>query len=242
MAAVTHRRGKTMTTITTGASGPQAWKIALVAGAVGLATLVAVNLPQTTSDTTGEQVAQTATATLPESVTGFEYNNESTAGQVVIPGVTTPYPGYSGELMPYENGLAPAQAPTGFSGPVPQASLDEGLIDRIVGGTTQVAPTPDNLADAQSRVSVPIPANANAEAGTTARWGALHGAYHNETLSGYTARSAEPNPADRKFLEGQPAAAPQTEPNPADRKFLEGQPAAAPQTEPNPAIANNQIR
>ncbi|MCL1587520.1 MAG: hypothetical protein M3092_03805, partial [Actinomycetia bacterium] len=31
-----------------------------------------------------------------------------------------------------------------------------------------------------------IPANANAEAGTNARWGALHEAYHNGTLSSYS--------------------------------------------------------
>jgi hypothetical protein len=130
-----------MTTITTGTSGPKAWKIALVAGAVGLATLVAVNLPQNTSNTTGQQVAQTATATLPESVTGFEYINESTPGRVASPGVTTPYPGYSGELFPYENGPAPQPAPTQVA--------------------TRVAPIPDSIADAQDRAEanqvVPVP-------------------------------------------------------------------------------------
>jgi hypothetical protein len=288
-----------MTTITTGTSGPQAWKIALVAGAVGLATLVAVNLPQTTSDTTGQEVVQTATATLPESVTGFEYNNESTSGRAASPGVTTPYPGNSGELFPYENGPAPQTAPTQaeiewlappitqqfLDGPssAPQgairvdpraaaaAGLNPGVIDSVVGGTTRVAPTPDSLADAQVRTeaaqAVPalsfaasdealvnpvpevnagqliqdiidaeraapapsfaasdealvtpvpevnaaqlikdlidaelairssrapvavIPANASAEAGTNARWGALHGAYHKGTLSSYTSQS-----------------------------------------------------
>jgi hypothetical protein len=260
----------------------------LAGAAVGLATIAIVNLPQTTSDTSGQQATEATqavttdnpqtrsffdensatgrTPALPESVTGFEYNNESTAGQAVSPGVTSQYTGNSGELMPYENGSAPAQAPTGFGGPIPRtvpdqaridllapvitqefldgpssgalgasrvdpraavaAGLNPGAIDAVVGGTTRVAPISDSLADAQVRAEVAqivsMRANANAEAGTNARWGALHGAYHNETLSGYTARSAEPNPADRKFLEGQPAAAPQTEPNPADRKFLEG--------------------
>ena len=120
-----------MTTITTGTTGPEAWKIALVAGAVGLATLVAVNLPQTTSDTTGEQVAATATATLPESVTGFDYNNESTSGRVASPGVTSQYTGNSDELFLYENGPAPQTVPGQ--------------------GTTRVASTPDSIADAQVR-------------------------------------------------------------------------------------------
>jgi hypothetical protein len=171
-----------MTTITTGTSGPQAWKIALVGAAVGLATLVVVNLPQTTTDTTGQPVAQTATATLPESVRGLEYDNESTAGQVVSPGVTTQYTGNSGELMPYENGPAPLTVPDQarfdllapvitqqfLDGPssAPQgairvdpgaavaAGLNPGAIDAIVGGTTRVAPQPDSLADAQARASV----------------------------------------------------------------------------------------
>ncbi|MCL1588615.1 MAG: hypothetical protein M3092_09360, partial [Actinomycetia bacterium] len=145
-----------MTTITTGTSGPQAWKIALVAGAVGLATLVAVNLPQTTSDETGQPVAETATATLPESVTGFEYNNESTSGQATSPGVTTPYAGNSGELFPYENGQAPQTVQSqGVTRVDPRAAaaagLNPGAIDAIVGGTTRVAPTPDSIADAQVR-------------------------------------------------------------------------------------------
>ena len=372
-----------MTTITTGTSGPQAWKIALVAGAVGLATLVVVNLPQT-SDTTGQQATEQSqavtaespqarsffdensatgrTPALPESVTGFEYDNESTSGQIASPGVTTQYTGNSGELMPFENGPAPAQAPTGFSGPMPQATLNQaeisrlapvitqefldgpssgsqgatrvdpgaaaaaglspGAIDAIVGGTTQVAPQPDSLADAQARAQatqavpapalaasdealvrgvnettfnsapyvayaegmsdaanggantqawqayvdavnsgsvaalyeanasepvgvadaatnarwealaeayrtgstsisstgdpdpvVGIPANANATAATNARWGALHEAHHNGTLSGYTTRSAVTDPVDKKYLEAQPAVAPQTEPH-----------------------------
>ncbi len=288
-----------MTTITTGASGPQAWKIALVAGAVGLATLVAVNLPQTTSDETGQPVVQTATATLPESVTGFEYGNESTSGRAASPGVTSQYTGNSGELFPYENGQkpqtvpsqaeidalapvitqefldGPSSAPQGATRVDPRAAaaagLNPGAIDSIVGGTTRVAPVPDSIADAQVRAEaaqvvpapsfaasdealvnpvpevdagqliqdliaaelaapayalaasdealvnpVPavdagqliedqiaaaiaarapadptssIPANANAEAGTNARWGALHGAYHNGTLSSYTSQS-----------------------------------------------------
>jgi hypothetical protein len=315
-----------MTTITTGTSGPQAWKMILAGAAVGLATIAIVNLPQTTSDTTGQKATDASqavtadtpqarsffdenpatgrTPALPDSVTGFEYDNESTVGQTVSPGVTTPYMGNSGELMPYENGLAPAQAPTGFGGPLPRTVPDQARIDllapaitqefldgpssvpqgatridphvaaaaglnpdaveAVVGGTTRVAPIPDSIADAQDRSEAAravspapvgvattattsrwealaeaytdpadngtalsffavdpgpvasIPANANAEAGMNARWGSLHAAYHNGTLSGYTSLrnvSAEPNPADRKFLEGQPDAAPQAEPH-----------------------------
>ena len=316
-----------MTTITTGTSGPQAWKMILAGAAVGLATIAIVSLPQTTSDTAGQQATDASqavtadspqtrsffdensatgqTPALPESVTGFEYGSESTAGQAVSPGVTTQYLGNSGELMPHENGAAPAQAPTGFGGPMPRtvpdqsridllapvitqqfldgpssapqgatrvdtraavaAGLNPAAIDAVVGGTTRVAPTPDSIADAQDRSEaaqavsqgsvggaveatnarwealaeayteaansgsisglytgdpdpvVSLPANANAEAGTDARWGALHGAYHNETLEGYAVRSDDvssgPNPADRKFFEAQ-AAAPQTQQRP----------------------------
>jgi hypothetical protein len=143
-----------MTTITTGTSGPQAWKIALVAGAVGLATLIAVNLPQNTSDTTGEQVAATATATLPESVTGFEYNNESTSGQVASPGVTTPYSGYSDELFPYENGPAPQTVPNQAEIDALTPVITQEFLDgpsSATQGATRVAPTPDSIADAQDR-------------------------------------------------------------------------------------------
>ena len=268
-----------MTTITTGTSGPQAWKIALVAGAVGLATLVAVNLPQTTSDETGQPVAQTATATLPESVTGFEYNNESTSGQAASPGVVSQYTGNSGELFPYENGQAPQTVPSqeidSLVPAIRDGSLDVAVspsinenrqapgtvpsqeIDSLVGGTTRVAPTPDSIADAQVRAEaaelaapapsfaasdealvnpVPevdagqliqdliaaelvapayalaaldealvnpassIPANANAEAGTNARWGALHGAYHNGTLSSYT-NSSDVSPQWQAYID-----------------------------------------
>jgi len=202
-----------MTTITTGTSGPQAWKMILAGAAVGLATIAIVNLPQDTSDTAGQQATDASQAVtaesaqtrsffdenqatgrapaLADSATGFEYNNESTSGQAASPGVTTQYLGNSGELMPFENGQAPAQAPTGFSGPVPltqsridllapvitqefldgpssgtqsatrvdpgaaaAAGLSPGAIDAVVGGTTQVASTPDNLADAQARASV----------------------------------------------------------------------------------------
>jgi len=163
-----------MTTITTGTTGPKAWKIALVAGAVGLATLVVVSLPQTTSDTDGQPVTE-ATAALPESVTGFEYGNESTSGQVASSGVTAQYLGNSGELFPYENGPAPQTAPqitqeyldgpsSGAQRVDPRAAaavgLSPGAIDAVVGGTTQVATTPDNLADAQARASVDTQAQA----------------------------------------------------------------------------------
>jgi hypothetical protein len=181
----TQRREKTMTTITTGTSGPRAWKIALVAGAVGLAALVVSNLPQTSSDTTDQNVAATATATLPESVTGFEYNDEPTAGQAANPGVTTQYAGNSGELFPYENGpvpqtvasqgeidlLAPVITQEFLDGPssgiqgtsrvdpgaAVAAGLSPGAIDAVVGGTSQSAPTSDNLADARDRASVAEP-------------------------------------------------------------------------------------
>ena len=179
-----------MTTITTGTSGPQAWKMILAGAAVGLATIAIVNLPQTSTDTTGQQATEGSqavtaenpqtrsffdenpatgrTSAQPDSVTGFEYGNESTTGQAASPGVTTQYSGNSGELFPYENGTPPAQAPTGFSGPTPDAvgaqrvdpraaaaaGLSPGAIDAVVGGTTQVASTPDNLADAQARASV----------------------------------------------------------------------------------------
>jgi hypothetical protein len=359
-----------MTTITTGTSGPKAWKMILAGAAVGLATIAIVNLPQTTSNTTSEpatDASQAVTAESPQnrsffeenqatgqtptpgdSVAGFEYGSESTAGAVVGPGVTTQYLGNSGELFPYENGSAPAQAPTGFGGPMPQATLNQaeidrlapvttqgfldgpssgtqgasridpgvaaaaglnpGAVDAIVGGTTQVAPSPDNLADAHARVSVgtqaeprafaasdealvsPVPevdaaqliadliasepsapayalaasdealirgtslepigvpdvatnarwevldeayrnstaasyvgadpdpvvpgsANTSAKAGTDARWGSLHEASHDGTLSGYTSRSAQSDPADKKYLEGQPDAVPSGEPH-----------------------------
>lgn len=61
-----------------------------------------------------------------------------------------------------------------------------------------------------------IPANANADAGTNARWGSLHEAYHNEALASYTDSgdvSSEPIPADRKFFEGQPEVAPEVQPH-----------------------------
>lgn len=154
-----------MTTITTGTSGPNAWKIALVAGAVGLATIIAANLPQTTSDTPSQPAADTATATLPESVTGFEYNTESTPGRAASPGVTSEYLGNSGELFPYENGSAPPSAVDqatinglapvitreyldGLGAPIrvdPRAAVaaghDPGAIDAVVGNTS-VAPVP----------------------------------------------------------------------------------------------------
>jgi hypothetical protein len=146
-----------MTTITTGTSGPKAWKMILAGAAVGLATIAIVNLPQTTSNTTSNPATDAsqavttespqsrsffeenqATATLPESVAGFEYGSESTAGQVVSPGVTTQYPGNSGELFPYENG------------PMPQPTLNQAEFDRLA----PAARTPDSLADAQARASV----------------------------------------------------------------------------------------
>ena len=148
-----------MTTITTGTSGPQAWKMILAGAAVGLATIAIVNLPQTTSDTAGQQATDASqavtadspqtrsffdenpatgrTPALPESVTGFEYNNESTAGQTASPGVTTQYFGDSGELMPFENGSAPAQAPTGFGGPMPRTVPDQPRIDLLAPVITQ---------------------------------------------------------------------------------------------------------
>ena len=159
-----------MTTITTGTSGPKAWKIALVAAAVGAAALAVANVPQLGSDT-GQQVTQTATATLPESVTGFEYDNESTSGRATSPGVTAQYLGNSGELFPYENGPAPqaaaGQAQIDLLAPVitqefldgpgssatqgstradPRAAVaagfDPGAIDAVV-GNTQVNPVPE---------------------------------------------------------------------------------------------------
>ena len=50
----------------------------------------------------------TTTAALPESVTGFEYSDDATPMHMAEPGVTTPYFGYSGELMPM---VAPALVP-----------------------------------------------------------------------------------------------------------------------------------
>lgn len=41
-------------------------------------------------------------ATVPQNVTGFEYNTEATTGQIASPGVTTQYFGNSGELFPEE--------------------------------------------------------------------------------------------------------------------------------------------
>jgi hypothetical protein len=251
----TQRREKTMTTITTGTSGPRAWKIALVAGAVGLATLVVSNLPQTSSDTTDQNVAATATATLPESVTGFEYNDEPTAGQAANPGVTTQYAGNSGELFPYENGpvpqtvasqgeidlLAPVITQEFLDGPssgiqgtsrvdpgaTVAAGLSPGAIDAVVGGTSQSAPTSDNLADARDRASVaePTPPQAFAAsddalargaslvstgvaaAATNARWEALAEAYRNGTIVSYDTggpdpvRSTPPNSSAEAGLE-----------------------------------------
>ena len=118
-----------MTTITTGTSGPRAWKMALAGAAVGIVAIVALNLPQPTTrqaiDTqqtvTGdssqtrsffdEHVATGRTPALPESVQGFEYGTESTPGRAASPGVTTQYLGNSGELMPFENGSAQQAEP-----------------------------------------------------------------------------------------------------------------------------------
>ena len=114
-----------MTTITTGTTGPKAWKVALVGAAAGLATVVAINLPTTIDTFTGQQPSGATqarsffeehpavgrTPAPPGSVTGFEYGNESTPGRAASPGVTTPYFGNSGELMPFENGAAPFVVP-----------------------------------------------------------------------------------------------------------------------------------
>jgi hypothetical protein len=142
-----------MTTITTGTSGPKAWKIALVGAAAGLAALVVVNLPTTTDTVTGQQGAETATANQPESAAGFEYGAESTPGHVTGRGVTTQYLGNSGELFPYENGSAPVQAPPGFGGPVPEAVPDQATIDAQVPAITQeFLDGPSSGADGASRV------------------------------------------------------------------------------------------
>lgn len=207
-----------MTTITTGTSGPQAWKMILAGAAVGVAAIAIVNLPQTIGDRTNQQIA--ATATLPESATGFEYDNESTSGQTASPGVTTQYVGNSGELMPFENGLAPAQAPTGFGGPVPQVALDQARIDLLAPVISRVEPVPAlgipntatnarwvALADAYRNATVsnlytgdPDPAagtqsNPSADAGTKARWEAMAEAYDSGSISSHYVPT-EANPAD----------------------------------------------
>jgi len=297
-----------MTTITTGTSGPKAWKIALVGAAAGLAALVVVNLPTTTDNVSSQDASsapRTATAELPESVTGFEYNNESTTGRTVSPGVTTQYGGNSGELMPFENGAAPVQAPTGFGGPEPQtvpdqatidgfapvitqefldgpssgapgatrvdpraavdAGLNPGSIDAIVGGTVRSVPTPDNLADAHVRAET-APANPPGSVGvpdaaTNARWEALVEAYRNGSASSHYTRDPDPavdipsNAAAgvgtdarwEAFSEAYETGSISTfylsaEPNPADRKFLEGQPGTGSQPEAHVSMTNNQIR
>ena len=192
------RKGKTMTTVTTGTTGPQAWKIALVAGAVGLATLVVVNLPQTTSDTTDQQVA--AAATLPESATGFEYDNESTSGQVASSGVTAQYLGNSGELFPYENGPAPQAAPqitqefldgpsSGAQRVDPRAAVAAGLspgaIDAVVAGTTQVAPSAP-LAEFDVAPYVAYAEGMRETAASEAAdWEGLGGPYEDGTVADY---------------------------------------------------------
>ena len=109
----------------------------------------------------------------------------------------------------------PSSATQGATGVDPRAAVGvpdaatnarwEALAEAYRTGSTSIYYTgdPDPV--------VGIPLNITAEAGTNARWGALHEAYHDGTLSGYTARSAEPDPADKKFLEGQPEAVPVTE-------------------------------
>jgi len=319
-----------MTTITTGTSGPQAWKMILAGAAVGLATIAIVSLPQTTSDNTGQQATDASqavtaespqtrsffdentatgrTPALPDSVTGFEYDSESTAGQTASPGVTTQYFGDSGELMPFENGSAPAQAPTGFGGPMPRtvpdqaridllapvitqqfldgpssvtqgaarvdlraaaaAGLNPGAIDAVVGGTTRVAPTPDNIADAQVRSeAAQVVAQESVGvtvAATNARWEALAEAYtkaaDNGTASGLYTGDPDPVvniPANANAEAGTNArwgalhgayhngtlanyTAQSVGPNPADRKFFEAQP-AAPQTGQRVPMTNNKL-
>lgn len=184
-----------MTTITTGTSGPKAWKMALAGAAVGVAAIVALNLPQpTTQQATetqqtatadspqarsffDEHVASGRTPALPESVQGFEYGTESTPGRAASPGVTTQYLGYSGELMPFENGSAPHpladQAPTGFGGPTPEAAITQ---------------APADAAQALSREPVGLP-----DAATNARWEALAEAYTNRSTSSYY--TGDPDPA-----------------------------------------------
>ena len=61
--------------------------------------------------------------------------------------------------------------------PVPEVDAGQLIQDQIEAAIAARAP-----ADPVTS----IPANANAEAGTNARWGALHEAYHNGTLSSYS--------------------------------------------------------
>ena len=229
-----------MTTITTGTSGPRAWKIALVAGAVGLATLVVVSLPQTNTATTGLQVAETATATLPESVTGFEYGNESTSGRSISPGVTAQYLGNSGELFPYENGLAPqaavdqaeidalvpvitqefldgpgSSATQGSTRADPRAAvaagLDPGAIDAAV-GNTQVVPVPE--VDAAQMIEGLVAAEIAARAPTDPV-----GVDVTATNARWEALAAAYSEATSN---GTISSLYTGDPDPADRKFIEG--------------------
>ena len=240
-----------MTTITTGTTGPRAWKIALVAAAVGAAALAVANVPQLTSDT-GQPVAQTATATLPESVTGFEYGNESTSGRATSPGVTAQYLGNSGELFPYENGAAPSSASeqATIDGLVP--SITQEFLDGPGSSATQgstradpraavalaasdealVNPAPEvdaaqmieGLIAAEIAAGVPTdPVGVDVTA-TNARWEALAAAYS----------EANNNGSFSSLYRG--------DPDPADQKFIEGQPKAVPVSEPHVPMTNNQLR
>ena len=253
-----------MTTITTGTTGPKAWKMILAGAAVGLATIAIVNLPQTTSDTAGQQAtdaSQTVTAESPEtrsffdenpatgrtpalseSVAGFEYGNESTAGQAASPGVSTQYLGNSGELFPYENGPAPVQAPTGFGGPMPQATLNQAEINRLAPVITQEflggpSSATQDATGVDPRAAVGVP-----DAATNARWEALAEAYRTGPTSSYYTGDPDPVvgiPSNANAEAGTNArwgaiheayhngtlsgyTTRSAGPDPADKKFLEG--------------------
>ena len=191
-----------MTTITTGTTGPKAWKIALVAGAVGLATLVVANLPLSTSDTTDLPATDAQAVTAESAATR---GSSAVPDQATIDGLT---PAITQEFL---DGNA---ASTGVEGgnrvdlqAATAAGLNPGAIDQIVGGTTSSAVpdqvTIDGLAPVitQEFVSRSGAATGISDAATNARWEALARAYENGTISTYYTGELNPTVAVNARLE-----------------------------------------
>jgi hypothetical protein len=100
-----------MTTTTTGTPSPQVRNTILAVAALGLVAFIALNQGFSTNNVTGQQVAETAVPTLPESVTGFEYDHEVTSGRIATARVTGQYFGYNPEFdVPESDATASATA------------------------------------------------------------------------------------------------------------------------------------
>jgi len=152
-----------MTTITTGTTGPKAWKIALVAAAAGLATLVVVTLPLSSSDTTDQpatDVLQTVTDDGPAAVTGPNAGNPEQAPTGFGGPTQAPTPAAVPDqstidlLVPsitqeFLDGPTSSVGSEGVTRVDPAAAaavgLNPGAIDEIIGGTTRALPAPDNF-------------------------------------------------------------------------------------------------